>query len=327
MCPKDAPDYWMRGQRIEYIDLINIIKLIEEIGKISVIDKIGVLGTIEKVEDLKLADLTKSVGWKPFSVSFTAAGDQAVWTPSAGYRIRLMGLQFSTDADVQVGLRFGTVEDPSWVLQRAGSLPFNLLGCNRVGDVDQPIYVRAEGVVNVKGVLLGEEEKVLTVYTKTYRPNADEHTEWSNTLGEHYLEVDEETADEDSTYVYLPAAVTEWKDELFRFTHDIPADAKIYWVKVFWRCRGVHDVYTGSSRAALRVEGVNYYGEIFSNLSEYVTRSYRWGKNPATNADWIPADLDTLAFGFSGVTGLDPETLKRYEIRCTQTYIQVQYGV
>jgi hypothetical protein len=104
-----------------------------------------------------ISKITSAVARKPFSLSFTAAGDQAIWTPASGKKVRLHFISFESDADVQVGWRFGTTETVQVCRITKGPYVANLIGANQEGDVDQALNIRAEGAVNVKGYVLGQE--------------------------------------------------------------------------------------------------------------------------------------------------------------------------
>jgi len=104
-----------------------------------------------------IADVIKVATRKPFSITFTAAGDSSVWAPATGKKVRVKGFQFSTSADIEVGLRFGTTETKWATLQSKGVLAMNFIGCNIEGAVDEVLNCRAEGAVTVKGFILGEE--------------------------------------------------------------------------------------------------------------------------------------------------------------------------
>jgi len=105
----------------------------------------------------KMAKITGATVRKPFSLTFTAAGDQAVWVPASGKRIRLCFISLETDADVAVGWRFSTAETPCICRITKGPYVANLIGAHVEGDVNQPLYIRAEGAVTVKGYVLGME--------------------------------------------------------------------------------------------------------------------------------------------------------------------------
>ena len=105
----------------------------------------------------KMAKITGVSIRKPFSLTFTAAGDQAIWTPSSGRKIRLHFISLETDADVAVGWRFGTAEPVKWCRITKGPYAANLIGAYPEGDVDQPLNIRAEGAVNIRGYVLGVE--------------------------------------------------------------------------------------------------------------------------------------------------------------------------
>jgi len=109
------------------------------------------------VTPTRVQDVSAVATRKPFELTFPAAGDQVVWTPATGKRLRLKLLQYSTDADVEVGLRFGTTETKWAVLQVKGVMALNLVGCNLEGATDEELNVRAEGAVTVKGFVVGEE--------------------------------------------------------------------------------------------------------------------------------------------------------------------------
>jgi hypothetical protein len=94
---------------------------------------------------------------KPFSLSFSAAGDQAIWTPASGKRVILHFISFESDADVQVGWRFGTTETVQVCRITKGVYVANLVGANPPGGIGQELNIRAEGAVNVKGYVLGQE--------------------------------------------------------------------------------------------------------------------------------------------------------------------------
>jgi hypothetical protein len=104
-----------------------------------------------------ISKITSSITRKPFSLTFTAAGDTAIWTPASGKKVRLHFLSFESDADVAVGWRFGTTETAQVCRITKGVYAVNLIGANQEGDVDQALYIRAEGAVNVKGYVLGQE--------------------------------------------------------------------------------------------------------------------------------------------------------------------------
>jgi len=105
----------------------------------------------------KMAKITGAAVRKPFSLTFTAAGDQAVWTPASGKKIRLHFISLETDGDVAVGWRFGTTESVQWCRITKGPYAANLIGAYPEGAVNQPLYIRAEGAVNVRGYVLGVE--------------------------------------------------------------------------------------------------------------------------------------------------------------------------
>jgi hypothetical protein len=116
----------------------------------NIADKLDTLNT-------SISKITSTVARKPFSLTFTAAGDQAVWTPASGKKIRLHFISFESDADVAVGWRFGTTETVQVCRITKGVYAVNFIGANQEGATDQALNIRAEGAVNVKGYVLGQE--------------------------------------------------------------------------------------------------------------------------------------------------------------------------
>jgi hypothetical protein len=94
---------------------------------------------------------------KPFSLTFTAAGDQAIWTPASDKKVRLYFISFESSDDVQVGWRFGTTEPVQPCRTTKGIYVANLTGCNQEGNKNEALNIRAEGAVTVKGYVLGQE--------------------------------------------------------------------------------------------------------------------------------------------------------------------------
>jgi hypothetical protein len=107
-----------------------------------------------------LAQVTKAfTAWtrEPFSLTFSAASDLAIWTPASGKKVHLQLLSFESDADVQVGFRFGTTETVQVCRITKGSYVVNLVNSNTEGSADQVLNIRAEAAVNVKGYAIGQE--------------------------------------------------------------------------------------------------------------------------------------------------------------------------
>jgi len=94
---------------------------------------------------------------KQIDLTFTAAGNQTVWTPATGKKIRLKFVSMEVDADVDLGLRFGSTGTIYYLRTTSGVYAANLIGCNIEGAVDETLYVYASGACGVKGYVIGEE--------------------------------------------------------------------------------------------------------------------------------------------------------------------------
>ena len=124
----------------------------------AVIGFLRVQTAVHQVEkDRTITDITKVSSIHSFDVSASGSGNNAIWTPASGKAIRLKLVQYESDADVEVGLRFG--DSGSLFARRItkGVMALNLVGCNVQGAVDEVLNLYTAGAVNVKGFVLGEE--------------------------------------------------------------------------------------------------------------------------------------------------------------------------
>jgi len=127
-------------------------------GEVNLSSLYDTLNELKTTLDTLYELFFKAYTRKSFSFTFTVAGDKVIWTPATGKKIRLRYFQYSIDTDVEVGLRFGTVETKWAVLQPPCRLiASNLVGASIEGEVDQPLYFRSEGAVAVRGFVIGEE--------------------------------------------------------------------------------------------------------------------------------------------------------------------------
>jgi len=104
-----------------------------------------------------ITDITKVSTIKSFDVSASGSGNNAIWTPASGKAIRLKLVQYESDADVEVGLRFGDSGELFARRITKGVMALNLVGCNVQGSADEALNLYVGGAVNVKGFVLGEE--------------------------------------------------------------------------------------------------------------------------------------------------------------------------
>jgi len=108
-------------------------------------------------KDRTITDITKVSSVHSFDVSASSSGNNAIWTPSSGKAIRLKLIQYESDADVEVGLRFGSTGSLFARRTTKGVMALNLVGCNIQGGTDEALNLYVGGAVNVKGFVLGEE--------------------------------------------------------------------------------------------------------------------------------------------------------------------------
>jgi len=108
-------------------------------------------------KDRTITDITKVSTIKSFNISASASGNNTIWTPASGKAIRLKLVQYESDADVEVGLRFGSTGSLFARRITAGVMALNLVGCNVQGATDEKLNLYVGGAVNVKGFVLGEE--------------------------------------------------------------------------------------------------------------------------------------------------------------------------
>jgi len=74
----------------------------------------------------------------------------------SGYRLAILDIEYESDADVEVGFRFGdgtTFETKKFARRvTAGVYAHNYIGAPRICDAEgYGLYCRVEGAVNIKG--------------------------------------------------------------------------------------------------------------------------------------------------------------------------------
>ena len=155
--------------------------------------------------------------------------------------------------------------------------------------------------------------------TETLRPNAvGDKSDWSAT-GEcslNYKCVDEETADEDDTYV---KATTRNKIDLYHL-QDISGDGTINNVTLWIRAKQT----TGNEKIEPRIKtgGTEYKGTQFTpSTTSYADYPYTWDTNPDTGNAWTWDEINNSQAGQKsiGVGGWSGEE------RVTQVWIVVDY--
>ncbi len=137
---------------------------------------------------------------------------------------------------------------------------------------------------------------------ETLRPNAagDEcniTAEVGAACPNHYQNIDEVTADDNTTYIYESTE----NDLYYRDLYNLPArseTAPISLVTVYARCR----IYaSGGTRASLKIAcktgGTVYEGDAETLTASYANYSKEWALNPKTGVAWTTADINALQIG------------------------------
>jgi hypothetical protein len=126
--------------------------------------------------------------------------------------------------------------------------------------------------------------------------------------------VDDVTPDDDASYV------DKWGSSAFYDLYtlsDFTGNGIINNITIKIRCD--YEGTEGWAYPQIRVDGVTYGGGEMHLEDWWDTYSYTWAKNPKTNLNWTPNDLNALEAGV-GLYGQDRSTA-----RCTQVYIVVDY--
>jgi hypothetical protein len=155
------------------------------------------------------------------------------------------------------------------------------------------------------------------VITTIVRPESDYLTQWKGGW-RHYEQVNDETPDGDSTYIYTDD--TSAKYDFYSFSHSILSVARIYSVKVYVVAKAINSIWRGYIAPAIYVSGSEFSGDLNYISTQYESYEYEWTKNPATGLDWTVADIDNLKIGVRG------EAESTGDIYCTQVYAVIKYG-
>ena len=137
------------------------------------------------------------------------------------------------------------------------------------------------------------------------------------TSGEHWDKVDEETPDEDSTYIEGDSTNND-KDSYTLTDSGLPVGTIINSVTVYIRSKKSETPPT-SVATFIRTNGADYTGlEIALSLS-YVNYSTLYTTNPQTGSNWTVAEIDSLE------AGMQHTGAKNKIERTTQVWIDVVY--
>jgi hypothetical protein len=160
--------------------------------------------------------------------------------------------------------------------------------------------------------------------TEILRPYAaGDETSISNqspTSGEHWDKVDEETPDENSTYVYPYSVPSGYQRDLYNLpASSIPDGATINFIKIYFRVRVYLADKSAYAKPSLKSNSTVTDGtEIHITSNIWTTYSEQWNTNPADGEAWEKADIDALQIGIS----LKNDT---HRVFCTQVYVEVDY--
>lgn len=167
--------------------------------------------------------------------------------------------------------------------------------------------------------------------TETLRPNGEgsETAIHAQLTGKHWERVDEETADDDATYVHRYGGSTGFADDSYNLS-DLGPNVVISNVEVVARVRRIAQnpggTYPTSIGLGVRVDGSSHFSntDISSNSYGAITRNY--ATNPDTGVAWTPSEIDNLQ-AFLRLRFINMALWQGGLIsgRCTQIYVVVTY--
>lgn len=137
---------------------------------------------------------------------------------------------------------------------------------------------------------------------------------------QHWDKVDEETPDEDATYIYTDDYL--YDRDLYALP-DPTHGGTITQVEVFVRFRNTQTSFNVGAQASIRTHDNTYDGdEHWTKSMDYQTISHVWATNPFTDDPWTWAEIDALQAGVRLWGG----AAENY-VRCTQVYVEVTYWI
>jgi hypothetical protein len=156
--------------------------------------------------------------------------------------------------------------------------------------------------------------------TETLRPNAaGDETNIAlqyPTSGEHWDKVDEETADDDSTYV------RDYPVDYVRDLYNLPAHSvgsgTINSITIYFRIRAYSG--TGYAKPSQKSGGTVTDGTEQTCTTSYETKSQTYTTNPATGAAYTWDEIDALQIGVCV-----KQTSSTSRTYCTQVYVEIDY--
>jgi hypothetical protein len=164
--------------------------------------------------------------------------------------------------------------------------------------------------------------------TETLRPNAvgDETnlSPYPGTGEANWEDVDEVTADDDTTRVTKPGADNNWVRDLYNLpTHS--GSGTINSITVYARCKVSAGAIPDQTnlKIAIKTGGTAYEGSGVQLTTSYVDYSNQWNTNPQTGVAWTWGNIDALQ---TGVSLRRAQSDSSYTTRCTQVWVVVDYS-
>lgn len=160
--------------------------------------------------------------------------------------------------------------------------------------------------------------------TLTLRPTGDgdllECSVFPASPTTHYDKVDEETTDEDTTYLYNPMTSIGLLSDLFTTPASGLSGVTINSVIVWMRNRGLYD----SAYQLVKTHGTVYPASVPAGPSSYTDDGETWATNPNTGIAWTIAEVDAMQIGVKIECG---STTQPSRIgRCTQVWVIINYS-
>ncbi len=153
----------------------------------------------------------------------------------------------------------------------------------------------------------------------TLRPNADHYvtlTKYPTSLSNAYEAVDEETANDDTDYIYANGTSGYG---IFELTDPSVSEGEINNVTVKAKIKAVSG--TNYYYIYIKVNGTYYNGgQVYYGYSTYTEVSHSWATNPNTGQAWTWTDIQNLIAGVKLAVGNSSS-----QGRCTQIWVEVDY--
>jgi len=288
-------------------------------------------------------DLLGSEGHRPSDYGYVAQDTYLVpvfecdWSQGLPMKLGSGGVVNPDEAETEDTIYFeANTEDPYWKTKLVSFFPIGFaISENPINPLDPEEeweYVREKirkrlVLKNGKhwlliGVLVTKlnqmpEGAIIFDPTETLRPNGVGDETSLNKSGSgctyNYECVDEEVADESSTYVYHSGL--SWSRDLY----NLPASAgtgTINFITIYFRCVRIN---SGYAKPSLKSDGIVTDGTQKLLTGSWITSLEQWSTNPADSEPWEWSDIDDLQIGVS------LRELQFGTSRCTQVYVKIDY--